>query len=416
MKSIKASRLVLVMAVAVGIIFSNVTYSFAVTLGSGTQSYRLTVLHAVGVADDTYDSDAACTRGEFAKLLVLSSSYNDEAQVAISSAAANDVPVTNANATYIKMALTQGWMRTRLGGNFSPDAPVTLNDAARATLTILGYTDEDFPSDVLSERLSLFNSLGLDEGVAASNGNDALTLRDAVNIIYNLLNTPIKNGSGIYGSAINLSQGESGELNATNVLEERLVGPILVKTNEELEAAFPFDIDQATYYFNGTNSGSGGKIYMQRQIDTSGWLIVYYNEGTKSIWAYGGDAGDDATYRTLRGRVTSIVYDDSNIATPSSVYIDGLQYELGSDEVKFMFSLNGTIQVGDTVVVVLKKGSSTSLTTTDALTGETDTTTATDYSISGVVKWERNEEESDSNVIYAPENSRKYVAGVGYVD
>lgn len=403
MKNKKTAKILIVLISMLTLLFSGTLCSFAETLGSGSQGYRVSVLHAIGVTDETYDvnydTSVICTRGEFAKLMVLSSSYNEEAQVAILTAAANDVPVTNENATYIKLALVQDWMRTRLGGRFDPDSPVTLNEAARATLHALGYTDDYFQSDVLTERLSLFKSLNLDEGVNAQAGTDSLTMLDALNVIYNLLRTTPKDSQSIYGTALDLTLLDSGELNATNVMETKMVGPILLRNTSELESAFPFNIDEATYYFNGFNSGSNGKLYMERQLNNYGWMIVYYNEGARSIWAYGADNGE-GTYRCIRGQVTSIEYTDANIAAPSSVYINGTEYAIESDDAKFMFSLNGTIEVGDTVIIICKAESST--TATEIVEGYVDYDT--NYYIVGVVEWENNYDNEDPNIIYAPDD------------
>ena len=96
-----------------------------------------------------YPKPLAKLIGEFAKLLVLSSSYKDSAAQS-NLAAANDVPASNQYAPYIRIALSQGWMRTYLGGQFKPDEPVKMQDAAKAVLTLLGYTDEDFSGDITS--------------------------------------------------------------------------------------------------------------------------------------------------------------------------------------------------------------------------------------------------------------------------
>ena len=140
---------------AIGLMLSQHVTSFsAVTLGSGSQSYRTSVLKAAGIADSSYETEETCTRADFAKLLVLSSSYSDNANTVLTSAAANDVPSTYDGAQYIKTALTNGWMRTRLGGRFAPEEAVTLNDAAKAALKVLGYEDTDFSSNISQERLS----------------------------------------------------------------------------------------------------------------------------------------------------------------------------------------------------------------------------------------------------------------------
>ena len=392
-KNLTKKFLIMTLATVLG---SNSIPAYAVTLGNGSQSYRISVLKAIGAADSGFDTDEACTRAAFAKLLVLSSTYKDTAGAAITSAASNDVPASYNGAQYIKTALVNGWMRTRLGGRFAPEEAVTLNDAARAALKLLGYEDSDFSSNISQERLSLFKSLGLGDGVNASNGTDTLTKRDCINIIYNLLKTETKGGGNIYGSAIDLTLAADGELNATNVIENNLSGPLLIKNVSELKTMIPFDISGATYYLNGQNSGEFGRMYLESQIRSNGWVIVYYNESAKTIWAYGSDTGNN-TYHCVQGKVTSIIYDNENIAAPSAVYIDSVKYTLNSSDVKFMFSLNGDIGVGDYCVLICR----------DTSDSESDTDDSTNPYAVAVVKWNRNTDGSTVGTIIA-ENSGHY--------
>ena len=101
------------------------------------QAFRNNVIKLCGITDTEGDLTREVTRGEFAKLLVLSSSYKDSAAQS-NLAAANDVPASNEYAPYIRIALSQGWMRTYLGGQFKPEEPVKMQDATKAILTLLG--------------------------------------------------------------------------------------------------------------------------------------------------------------------------------------------------------------------------------------------------------------------------------------
>ena len=184
---------------------------YAATLANGSQSYRVNVLNAVGVADSSYLSDEACTRADFAKLMVLSSTLKDTADIRSQSAVTKDVPASYPGSGYIKAALAKGWMRTRLGGTFAPDDRISLNEAVRAVLKALGYEDADMGSDVADGRLNMYRTLDIDEGLSAVNGSDKLSKQDALNIIYNLLRTKTKDSGSIYGSAIKLSASSSGK-------------------------------------------------------------------------------------------------------------------------------------------------------------------------------------------------------------
>ena len=369
----------------------------AATLANGSQSYRVNVLNAVGVADSSYLSNEPCTRADFARLMVLSSTLKDSTDIQSQSAVTKDVPAAYAGSGYIKAALSNGWMRTRLGGTFAPNDQISLNEAIRAVLKALGYEDADMGSDVANGRLNMYKTLDINEGIAAVNGGDKLSKQDALNIIYNLLRTKTKDGGSIYGSAIKLSASQSGkELDVSEAMEANLTGPILVKSESSLPNVIPFYNDiTATYYFNGNNSNGSGKRYLSSQLNNYGWLIIYYNEKSKTVWAYGEDTGNN-TYHCIRGTVSSINYTDDNIAAPSSVVINDTEYALNSSDVKFMFSVNGDVKIGDNVILVCKQ-----------LTNE-DGSEAEYYAIA-VVEYYENSSDRYSNVIYA-EGAGKYVA------
>lgn len=383
---------------AVNISLGTITADAATSLGSGSQSYRVNVLNAVGVADSSYMSSEPCTRAEFAKLLVLASTMRDTTDALAQSAVTKDVAASYEGSGYIRAALSKGWMRTRLGGSYAPDEAVSLSDAMRAALKVLGYEDTDFGADVSAGRQAMFNSLDMNEGLSVSNSSDKLTKQDALNVIYNMLRTKTKDGSSIYGSAIKLTASSTGkELDASEAMEATLVGPILVKNESSLPNVIPFYNDSnATFYFNGNNSNGSGKRYLSSQLNNYGWLIVYYNEKSKSVFAYGEDTGSN-TYHCVRGNVTSINYTDDNLAAPSSVVIGNTEYTLNTSDVKFMFSVNGDVKVGDNVVLVCKYN-----------TNE-DAEDVTDYYAIAVIEYYESEHDRYSNVIYADE-ATKYVA------
>lgn len=370
--------------------------SYAAELSGGTQSYRNRVIDVCGISD-LEGLSGGVSRADFAKMLVQASSFKDSvgnSQIA----AASDVLASDEDAPYVRVALRQGWMRTRLGGNFEPGAELTLNDAVKAVMKLLGYPDEDFSGNVTENRLAAFRGLELDDGVQAKNGTDALTKQEALNILYNLLRTKPKDGNDIYGSVLELSLDSNGEINATDVLELNMTGPILAKNMQELRDALPFSLEDANLYFNGQTPGYSqyGIMYYESQLNAEGWIILYYNEDTKTVWAYGTDTGDN-TYHCVRGDVEAIYYTDDNVVTPSSVSIDGTEYSLNNSDVKFMFSINGDIKVGDEVVLICKDNTKTG----------TDGEEVTDYYAIGVVLYQRNSDGSTTGTAY-PQDVTRY--------
>ena len=70
-------------------------------------------------------------------MLVKASSYRENLPTSNVSVYA-DVPATDPNAVYIRIAAREGWMSGYLGGKFKPEDPVLYKDAVKAILTMLG--------------------------------------------------------------------------------------------------------------------------------------------------------------------------------------------------------------------------------------------------------------------------------------
>ncbi len=369
--------------------------AYALTFTNATQSYRNQVIATCGITDSN-DLNSYVTRSDFAVMLINASSYKDSISATSTVAAANDVPGTDTNSGYIRAALRNGLMRTKLGGNFEPNSYVTLNDASKAVLTLLGYTEDDYGTDAADGRLSLFKSLDLDDGISASSLEDTLTKLDCINIFYNLLKTNSKNSSSIYGTVLNVSLSDDGEIDATTLVEDEMDGPVLVRSVDELESTLPFSMDEARFYYNGTEvSGRiSAERYFRSQINRSGWLVVYYSESSKTVWAYGtNDGSSDLPYYCIYGKVNAIYYTSSNITTPSSVLIGGTEYELSGSDVKFMFSVNGEISVGDYVIIICQENE----------TYDSDGEYTYHYYCVGVLKYDT---ANQSTVVYSSTSSR----------
>lgn len=360
------------------------------------QAFRNNVIQLTGIMETGGDLTAPVTRGQFAEFLVKASSYKD-AVIQSGSAAANDVPASNVYAPYIRTVLSKGLMRTYLGGNFKPDEPVKMQDACKAILTLLGYADTDFSGDLAASRLSAFNSLELNEQLGQKALADALTAQDCVNIFYNLLKASPKGGSGIYGTLFDLKLASDGEIDPNDLMESSMTGPLLVRSIDELKRTIPFDVESANLYFNGYSTRY---LSYDSAIRQNGWLVVYYNEGNQTVWAYGEDQGD-SQYHVVKGSITKIYYEADNIVTPSSIVLDdNTTYALGNSEVKFMLGINGDIKLDDDVVLICQ-------------TNE-DEDGNEDYTVVGIIKYQRGADGSTvgtSNVIYAGGSAPGTAAG-----
>ena len=105
---------------------------------------RTQVLYLANIIDDDNNMNDPITRFQFAKMVVKASEYKDSVNDIINTSVFSDVPVYFTNASYIKIATEKGYMTSFLGGLFKPNDFVTYKELIRATLALLGYTNEDF--------------------------------------------------------------------------------------------------------------------------------------------------------------------------------------------------------------------------------------------------------------------------------
>ncbi len=327
------------------------------------------------------------TRADFAKMLVKASSYRENLPTSNVSVYA-DVPATDPNAVYIRIAAREGWMSGYLGGKFKPEELVLYKDAVKAILTMLGYTDDDFTGDLVSSRISKFNYLELNEDVSRQ-ASDEVNQTDCMNIFYNLLKAKKKDSNEIYGKILDCELNSDGEINPITILDDERKGPILVHKNFSVSQSVPFDTEDANVFLNGVASTLSAVKSAQQQ---AGFAVLYYNVKSKTIWAYttmGWDNDDDSgnnSYILLKGEIKNIYYKSTDVMTPTSVRIevdqansddsfdtsedvdsDGyLTINLDSSELQYMFSIYGDLEVGDDVVLVCSRSGS-SYTAVDAL-------------------------------------------------
>ena len=99
----------------------------------------------------TSNYQANVTRGEFAELLVKASDYKEAANAAGTVSVFVDVSSKSQYSAAIRTAATNSWMSGYLGGNFKPDEGVTMRDAIKAVLGVLGYTNEDTQTRISPE-------------------------------------------------------------------------------------------------------------------------------------------------------------------------------------------------------------------------------------------------------------------------
>ncbi len=128
--------------------------------------YRRKVVGVAGIMSNTTTGlKEYVTRGQFASMLVNASTYRDYLPTTSNVSVYADVPATAQYASSIRIAAEQNWVTGYLGGLYKPDQPITMQEAARGIIALLGYTSEDFSGNVWSARMSLFYSLELNDSL-----------------------------------------------------------------------------------------------------------------------------------------------------------------------------------------------------------------------------------------------------------
>lgn len=319
---------------------------------SSTLEMRKKAVSLLGILT-TSRLDDTVTREEFARMLVRASDYRNTAKAASNVSVFADVASTGEYASDIRTVVSNNWMTGYLGGNFKPSEGVTMRDAIRAVLGVLGYTNEDFTGNLQESRKAKFKSLSLDSNIYRED-NELLTNEDCINLFYNLMKANQKSG-GQYGSAVfDLTYNSDGEINTSSILDNSLVGPkILNHESRNLKNLVPFSLKDATMFLNGETSD-------ETEINDAA-TVIYYHEATKTIFAYSDDGENKGA---TVGRIKAIYYDASNPFTPIEVKLDtdyqgnGDGYDsfkLNSSEIQYLFSVYGEFEVGDDVALVWEK-------------------------------------------------------------
>ena len=250
------------------------------------------------------DTNQYITRGEFARMLVNASSYKESASATTSMAVFNDVPASNEYASYIRIATNNGWMKAYLGGQFKPNQQITLQEAARGVLALLGYTNDDFAGDQNGARWNKYTALDLGNEISKQS-DEVLTWTDAVNLFYNTLCADTKNGTA-YAKTLGYEMSSDGEVNALSLMDNAMKGPKLVKRSHRMDDAVPFDLSDATFYLDGKIS----TLSAVKQAKDNGFVVLYYNTNSKTVWAYSSEeiGGTNQTGKVaIEGEITGMM-------------------------------------------------------------------------------------------------------------
>lgn len=322
---------------------------------SNNLDYRKKVIGVAGIMSVSTGMDQQVTRAEFARMLVNASTYRDYLPASSAVSVYADVPKTSEYAASIRIAAEQRWMVGYLGGQFRPDQPITLQEAVRGILGLLGYSNEDFTGDTSGARMSKYYALELNSEVDRK-PNEILTRNDCVNLFYNLLKTEDKTGKA-YGTVLGCEINSDGEVNPMGLADNNLKGPKLIPKGRQLGDYVPFNVQQATIFVDGEASS----YESLKSVLSGSYVVVYYNTTAKTIWAYVADDDGDGVQSgrcAVRGTISNIYYNSTDVMTPTAVYLDGdddKEFKLGNSEMQFAFSIYGSLRVGDNVTLICEK-------------------------------------------------------------
>lgn len=286
------------------------------------------VIRATGImegdADGNMNLDNTVTRAEYAKMLVAASTYQDKVFGASNSSPFKDVPYTHWAAGYIQTAVEQGWLSGYLDGSYKPNNTVTLEEAATGVLKLLGYSTEDFSGSYPYGQLALYESLGLDANITASQGT-AMTRRNMMYLFYNLLNAETKDGQ-VYAQTLGYTLNDSGEIDYLSIVSDTMQGPYVVEGSlSDIVSG-----ENKTVYCNG---------YASIADAVQKYDVVYYNDST--IWAYANAV--TGTYQSAAPSASS----------PTSVTVAGVSYEIDTSDAALALSTLGGLNIGDIVTLLL---------------------------------------------------------------
>ena len=321
---------------------------------------RKKVIGLSGIMSITGDLTQKVTRAQFARMLVLASKYRSILTEKSNVSVFADVLWTDEYASAIRIAAENGWMTGYLGGNFRPDQYVTLNEAAKGVLYLLGYTNDDFDGDQYNRRMAQYAYLDLNENINYSDPAEIMTRYDCVNLFYNLMKTKKKDSSSYYASDIDASVTSDGEVDALAMADNTLKGPKTASSKNRLAAGLPFDLEDANIFINGEAAEAS-------QINYYDYVVYYYSSVAKTVWIYYADFDSDADRLVTDGIVEAVYYQSADTLVPSRVTLEGDDnyYYISSSEMQFAFSIYGTINVGDDIILVLENTGSGSRSSDD---------------------------------------------------
>lgn len=289
----------------------------------------INVISMTGYMETDKAISSKVTRAQFAQILYNLTSSDPTVTKIVNASLYSDVSQNHWAASYIKEAVSKGYMMGYLNGKFKPGSSITLQEAVYACLKVLGYQDTDFSGGLSATVMSLYQQEELDTNITLSK-TSALTKRSCIYLIYNLL-TATNTSGVVYGTTKGYGIDQDGEIDYLSLVDSYTEGPVIVDTD------FSSKFTSSTYttvYMNDEKSAYN---------NIQNYDVIYYNDVLKTIWAYD---------TKVTGTVKAI---SPSKSAPTEVTIASNTYTLGTKSVISKFSNLGTVEVGDMITVLLGK-------------------------------------------------------------
>ncbi len=295
--------------------------------GEPSAAYRVAAeLGVVRVGQN--EPGRSISRGEFAKMLVAASPLKGTVSPTGNASPYRDVPYTHPYASYIKTAVSKGWMSGHLDGTFRPDRAVNTAEASTAVLALLGYGSADFSGSYPEGQLALYQTLGLSRGISAG-AKGGLNEGDCVNLFYNLLGVKTKDGEKKYAEVLGYKLDKDGKPDVEALLRAPTEGPVVV-TAQGWQKAISFT--PVMVYRNDAKAGVG---------ELQPWDVLYYSVGKQTVWAYA---------RRASGTLEKI---SPSREAPESVTVAGREYKVSGELIKTQLGPSGGLSMGSVVTLLL---------------------------------------------------------------
>ena len=281
-----------------------------------------------GDPDGNLRLDETVSRAEFTKMVLNASEYKNSVAKNQATSTFKDVLYSHWASPYIRVAVNKGIVTGYSDSTFRPDNCVLYEEALNICLKLLGYTSEDFGTSWPYGQIGLSENIGLLENVNLSAG-DYLTRRDAMNIIYNMLNTYIKGTKEYYASKINYTLYDDVTLIAS-ANEDVSVGSDKVYTSSGT-----FKVSKT---FNYSDIGKKGTLVVKNNDEAVGFMPSEQVSSTHSLYKI----LDGEIIVSDNGQLTSL-----DVGADLSVYYKSLKYTLSD--------IDDIVNPGDIITVYKNK-------------------------------------------------------------